>query len=802
MNTSPLTAILDDMSKKDPEDTTPDELVDRLARSIQERSTFKSVQIRCVVFSRGELQPSIESRVYGGVDPDVAEQKAPRLADLRLYGKRPVLGDLRTVSHETVSGPTDEPPLPLRPGEQCLVFRIRSDRMLAYVLMAGQWSHTQEEHIPEWSAWLPSILGITLYCMAPPEPGSVRALKDSFFEKLLEYHRSGETPPQDFVHVSRIWQQTSGADSASLWLYGSTPDQIELSAFATDDLRGQLQWPVPPALRTHPVAGKGALAYCLKTRRVVFMSDVRTWRKRVGDVEYSASDPLLHAALGSPLLVLVPLLEPDSGLVPESRASLGVIVLHYARRCTRLVHLEDALLLMGRLTALAVHRSLQAEQRGILVELNSLAQRHLARTSHRPAEIRNEYLKDLIALIQRRMNVRCISIFYRMQFSDGVQCIATTGLLDRRNNRTVPKEEVGNCIYQANEGLTGKCYVESRVVMSLSNKDRADHISKFVELRTLPVADDINPVLFLPISSGSDFGSSQSLDGGTKTTRALGVIRCSEHTSQVFQATLVNFNQTEVDTLGFIVDHVGPVLQLLEQRIIRESTISVLKHDLFAPLIMIRDTAARMYSDCQAGNALRQYDAVDTVACAEVALNLIDQLELDPASSKRYHRQPTFLEGEIIARLVNMLQHYARITKDITILYEPMNDIPRLMIDSSGIERALYNLLQNAIKYGQEGSTVQIRGRFNEEGILVEIANTGIGVEPSEEPEIFKPYYRSPRAQKASAQGVGLGLTIARAIMKAHGGDVRLTSRKNPTVFSLFFPKSIATVKEQKHYAG
>ena len=114
------------------------------------------------------------------------------------------------------------------------------------------------------------------------------------------------------------------------------------------------------------------------------------------------------------------------------------------------------------------------------------------------------------------------------------------------------------------------------------------------------------------------------------------------------------------------------------------------------------------------------------------------------------------------------------------------------MVDATLIERAIYNLLLNAIKYGQRNTTVEVRAEALEDGsgYIVDIANQGIGIEAADEPFLFTSGYRSLAAQRA-ALGAGLGLMIARKAMERHGGRLDLHRRKNPTIFRLFFPAEL-----------
>jgi two-component system OmpR family sensor kinase len=88
-----------------------------------------------------------------------------------------------------------------------------------------------------------------------------------------------------------------------------------------------------------------------------------------------------------------------------------------------------------------------------------------------------------------------------------------------------------------------------------------------------------------------------------------------------------------------------------------------------------------------------------------------------------------------------------------------------------GLQRVFANLVDNAVKYGDRA-----RVALHVEGdeTVVEIRDRGPGLEPRELEQVFTPFYRGVEARTSSKQGVGLGLSSARSIIRAHGGDIRL----------------------------
>lgn len=101
--------------------------------------------------------------------------------------------------------------------------------------------------------------------------------------------------------------------------------------------------------------------------------------------------------------------------------------------------------------------------------------------------------------------------------------------------------------------------------------------------------------------------------------------------------------------------------------------------------------------------------------------------------------------------------------------------MPLVALDGLLIAQVLINLLENAVKYSPEASPVDIRIESLADRVAVEVADRGGGIAAGQEELIFDKFYRA--AGKRSPTGVGLGLTIARGIIKAHGGEIRTSNR-------------------------
>jgi len=143
--------------------------------------------------------------------------------------------------------------------------------------------------------------------------------------------------------------------------------------------------------------------------------------------------------------------------------------------------------------------------------------------------------------------------------------------------------------------------------------------------------------------------------------------------------------------------------------------------------------------------------------------------------------------GEWLARQQPAWEAAARL-KGLTWEVRAEPDMPLVEMDADRLGQALGNLLSNAVKFTPAGGSVATRawleaGRFN-----VEVADTGPGVPPEEQARIFQAFHRGSQGRRV-VEGMGLGLSIARDIAAAHGGDITIQSEQGQgSRFTLWIP--------------
>nr|WP_321400611.1 ATP-binding protein [uncultured Desulfobacter sp.] len=117
------------------------------------------------------------------------------------------------------------------------------------------------------------------------------------------------------------------------------------------------------------------------------------------------------------------------------------------------------------------------------------------------------------------------------------------------------------------------------------------------------------------------------------------------------------------------------------------------------------------------------------------------------------------------------------------------------MVDPTLIEQAVYNLVDNALKYGGEGTSITINAELKDDKMEIQVKDTGPGIDASHLPKIFNRFYRVDKGRSREQGGTGLGLAIVKHIVRYHNGRIDVESRRGKgTCFTMTIP--VTTEKE------
>ena len=118
--------------------------------------------------------------------------------------------------------------------------------------------------------------------------------------------------------------------------------------------------------------------------------------------------------------------------------------------------------------------------------------------------------------------------------------------------------------------------------------------------------------------------------------------------------------------------------------------------------------------------------------------------------------------------------------KEQTLIYTPINDVPKIKGDRDALERVFTNIISNALKYTPTGGEIQVFSSKVYDDILIKVSDNGIGISKEQLPNIFDRFYRVDKARSRDKGGTGLGLAIAKqTIETVFKGKILISSELN-----------------------
>jgi signal transduction histidine kinase len=155
---------------------------------------------------------------------------------------------------------------------------------------------------------------------------------------------------------------------------------------------------------------------------------------------------------------------------------------------------------------------------------------------------------------------------------------------------------------------------------------------------------------------------------------------------------------------------------------------------------------------------------------------------------------PLRVSAAAVARSALDLVELLAEERNLTIASSGFGTCPDLNVDARAIKQVLVNLLSNAIKYTPAGGRIELRFASRAEGgVAIEVADTGHGMSAEDVLHAFEPFGRAGAEQLRRQPGTGLGLSLARALVRLHGGDLTLASRLNAgTTATVILPAKAA----------
>jgi signal transduction histidine kinase len=214
------------------------------------------------------------------------------------------------------------------------------------------------------------------------------------------------------------------------------------------------------------------------------------------------------------------------------------------------------------------------------------------------------------------------------------------------------------------------------------------------------------------------------------------------------------------------------VSQLKEIDTLKSEFVSTVSHDLRSPLTLMRGYATMLEMAGDINDQQKNYvkmivQGVDNMA--KLVNNLLDLGRIDFGVGLQVESIPVL---DIIERVTGSLQMIAR-DKEVSLSVEIPRDMPHAVeADQALLHQAMYNLVENAIKYTNKGGQVIVQMHPSPTTLTFAIQDSGIGIQKDDLKHLFEKFYRGTNREALAQRGTGLGLAIVKSIAERHGGKV------------------------------
>jgi signal transduction histidine kinase len=242
--------------------------------------------------------------------------------------------------------------------------------------------------------------------------------------------------------------------------------------------------------------------------------------------------------------------------------------------------------------------------------------------------------------------------------------------------------------------------------------------------------------------------------------------------------------------MGELASSLNTMAENLERNeSLRRNMVADIAHELRTPLSHLRGYLEAV------SDGLVKLDDTTVTSLSEEASSLarlvddLQELSLADAGELKMVFQPEDV-SRLIMETVTVLQAKASV-KNINIISDLPSRLPEVNIDGHRIKQVLYNLLDNAVTHTGTDGKITVTARQEGDYLNITVADTGEGIPAEDLPLIFERFYRVDKSRTRATGGTGLGLTIAKRLVEAHGGRIDVRSRPGQgTTFIFSLPVS------------
>jgi PAS domain S-box-containing protein len=239
-----------------------------------------------------------------------------------------------------------------------------------------------------------------------------------------------------------------------------------------------------------------------------------------------------------------------------------------------------------------------------------------------------------------------------------------------------------------------------------------------------------------------------------------------------------------------LIANVRDITKFREAEELKSTFISIVSHELRTPVSLIKGYAETLLREDARWDSAVVRDSLVVIdeeadRLAEMIENLLDASRLQ-AGAMRMSMTEVALD-----RLAERLVEKFKTQSDKHAFgVEFASDFPIVIGDEARLTQVLSNLLSNAIKYSPAGGRIKVRGSFGPDQVTLSVSDEGAGIADADLPHVFERFYRADSDLTKRVKGTGLGLYLAKAVVEAHDGQIRVESSPgHGTTFSFTLPR-------------
>jgi signal transduction histidine kinase len=261
-------------------------------------------------------------------------------------------------------------------------------------------------------------------------------------------------------------------------------------------------------------------------------------------------------------------------------------------------------------------------------------------------------------------------------------------------------------------------------------------------------------------------------------------------TNKILKVNAVAIIRNELIEGAVLVFHDITELHNLEK--IRQDFVANVSHELRTPITNIKGYAETILEGAlEDKENIKEFINIIYQESNRMANLIDDLLDLSKIESGKIKMNFSALEIKpIIERCLAVLEKPIK-EKNLSVSFNIPKSLSKVMADEIRLTQVLLNLLDNAVKYTNEGGKITIDVFEKDDFVQVDITDTGIGIPEEDLPRIFERFYRVDKARSRQLGGTGLGLSIVKHIVLAHGGKVWVKSKLGiGSTFSFTIPRA------------